>query len=173
MGELSHDRLRELLSYDPENGQFTWRVGRGNQMARVGDRAGSPNKDGYWQIKIDGRIYRCSRLAVFHMTGNWPIGEVDHRDRNKANDAWDNLRESTHQENCINRNKRRKHALPKGVDRNGNGYSSRITVRGKTLYLGHFSTPEAASDAYRQAARQFHGQFNPGADNGIDSDGTN
>jgi hypothetical protein len=43
--------------------------------------------------------------------------ELDHRDLNKLNDAYSNLREATRSQNNANRNKLRTAApLPKGVD---------------------------------------------------------
>jgi hypothetical protein len=42
--------------------------------------------------------------------------------------------------------------------RDGN-WKSRIVVDGKEIWLGYFSTPEAAHAAYCEAAKQYHGEF--------------
>ncbi len=49
---ITAERLRQLLSYDPESGLFVWRVGRGK--AKPGSVAGTVNDDGYIIIGIDG-----------------------------------------------------------------------------------------------------------------------
>jgi hypothetical protein len=47
--ELTAERLRELLDYDPETGVFRWKMNR-----RRGKVAGTLRPDGYRQIGIDG-----------------------------------------------------------------------------------------------------------------------
>ena len=65
-------RLKELLHYDPETGLFT-RLITTSSRARAGMVAGSLHGEGYLSIRIDGRLYLVHRLAVFYMTGRWPI----------------------------------------------------------------------------------------------------
>lgn len=48
--------------------------------------------DGLRYIEIDGNEYRTDRLAVFYVTGKWPVGKVEHIDGDENNDAWSNLR---------------------------------------------------------------------------------
>lgn len=67
---LTAVRLREVLSYDPDTGVFTWRVSRGT--AKAGSVAGSPDKDGYVIIGLYGRLYKAHRLALFHAYGSMP-----------------------------------------------------------------------------------------------------
>lgn len=165
MDRISVDRLKKLLSYDEATGHFHWVVSMGNQTARAGFRAGSPNKDGYWCTKIDGRLYRNSYLAWMWMNGEWPTQEIDHIDRDKSNDSISNLRMATRRQNCINRNKRRtKHMLPKGVHHNWKKFSAKISIDGRLKHLGQFDTAEEASAAYQMAARRLHGEFYSGGD---------
>lgn len=42
------------------------------------------------------------RLAFLYMTGSYPTFEVDHFDRNKSNNAFDNLKDVTHKDNMKN-----------------------------------------------------------------------
>jgi len=101
---LTAARLRELLTYEPETGIFrcsTDRVGKGCKL-KAGMKVGGPHNKGYWCIRIDGRSYLAHRLAWLYVTGQWPTESVDHRDRNKMNNAWANLRDVTHTVNMQN-----------------------------------------------------------------------
>jgi len=101
MQDLTYERLIHLLWYDPDTGRFIWQ----NSVRRGwnGKVAGSLCTGGYIQIIIDGHPYRANRLAWLYMTGEWPQWEVDHKNRIKTDNSWDNLRDITHQENSLNR----------------------------------------------------------------------
>lgn len=92
------------------------------------------------------------------MTGRWPVGDIDHRDSNKLNNAFCNLREVTEHENL--QNQRRAHRNNKsgllGVSHQAQGYVARIYANGRKHYLGTFKTGEAAHSAYLDAKRRLH-----------------
>jgi hypothetical protein len=67
---LSAERLRELLDYNPETGAFTWKVSRG--LATAGGAAGSSRPDGRITIYVDGAPYEASTLAWLHFNGEFP-----------------------------------------------------------------------------------------------------
>lgn len=71
---ISYDRLRELVSYDPETGIFTWL--RNTRQTKAGTVAGRPRKDGI-RIGLDGARYLAHVIAWFYMTGEWPEPEID------------------------------------------------------------------------------------------------
>src|SRR4051812_10516942 len=96
---LTQERLKELLSYDPLTGVFLWLEDRGGK--RAGDVAGC-EKRVYTLISVDDQIYRAHHLAWLYMTGEWPDPFVDHRDLNKHNNIWTNLREATKSQNQAN-----------------------------------------------------------------------
>lgn len=155
---LTQTRLRELLDYNPETGEFTWKVTRRGRAA-AGSVAGSPIGNGYIRVHVDGRKYRAHRLAFFYMTGEWPKDEVDHKDLNKSNNAWDNLRESTHTQNMQNRPAWGSVPL-KGVRLHECGkYEAKIVISKKQHIIGYFSTPEAAHDAYCVASNENFDEF--------------
>jgi hypothetical protein len=58
----------------------------------AGNRIDYLGLDGYRYVKIDGQEYRADHFAHFYMTGEWPKHEIVHRDGNRANNAWDNIR---------------------------------------------------------------------------------
>lgn len=98
---LTQARLKSLLKYDPFTGNFWWKVNR-RGTAKKNSVAGAVSTAGYRQIKINGPLYLSSRLAFLYMTGKWPKGYVDHINRNRADNRWENLRECTNAENQYN-----------------------------------------------------------------------
>ena len=69
MPNLTHERLTELLDYDPATGVFVWKFARQGVVA--GSIAGSITK-GYRYIRIDGGDFLAQRLAWFYVNGVWP-----------------------------------------------------------------------------------------------------
>jgi hypothetical protein len=161
---LTQERLKCLLSYDPETGIF--RHLRSGHGVRKGDIAGS-SCDGkvssYWSMHIEGMRFYAHRLAWFYVHGEWP-DQIDHIDRNKRNNSILNLRVSTCSQNQINTikiSKPNKHGF-RGVHFRPNRkkrYVAKITVNGKNSYLGCFDTAEEAHLAYVEAAEKHFGEF--------------
>lgn len=154
---LTADRLRLVLNYDPGTGVFTWRerTGRGARNDRTGCVAGTPHKDGYLAITVDGRKYLAHRLAWFHVYGRWPADETDHRNRVRSDNRIDNLREGTRSFNQQNRTPAATHP---GVDfHKGTGkWRARVGLNGRSHLVGYFEDPEAASAARLATKRQLH-----------------
>lgn len=88
--KLTKEELQSRLHYDPLTGDFTWIDGRNK-----GQLAGGIDNHGYWRIQLGSKLYKASRLIFLYMTGEMPKGVVDHRDRIRTNDTWDNLRDVT------------------------------------------------------------------------------
>ena len=154
----SQERIKELLHYNPLTGIFTRKVARGGQLK--GSVAGTVDKDGYRHICIDGIYYKASRLAWVYVTGNWPDKFIDHKDLNPSNDKWDNLRLATRSQNMMNIKGKSKN-FPKGVGKNGDRFTSDITVNNKTYHLGTFDTIEEASKVYIKKAKELQGEYFP------------
>ena len=159
---LTAERLREILSYDPESGQWIWLKPTGGRV-RAGAPAGRKSGSGYWQIGIDGRRYPSARLAFLYMTGAWPtLPEVDHIDHNPDNGRWSNLREATRSQNSANRPKPRHNTSgAKGVTwaKRERRWVAQIMRDYKRICLGYFATVEEAAEAYRQGAKKHFGDF--------------
>lgn len=81
------ERLKELLSYNPETGLFTRLCWTGGN-ARKGTIAGTRDAHGYIRLLIDGRKYYAHRLAWFYMTGEWPENDTEHKDLDGFNNKW-------------------------------------------------------------------------------------
>jgi len=158
--EISHERLLELVSYDPATGHFCNRAGRGG--TRPGSPLGHVESNGYRRIMVAGHRYFAHRLAWFYMTGGWPPAVVDHKNVCPDDNRWKNLRLATRSQNQANQRKRSGTMSPlKGAHWNRfRGYwQSYIRVGGKSVFLGRFDAPEDAHAAYVAAAAEHFGEF--------------
>lgn len=162
MSNLTAERLRDFLHYDPDTGVFTW-IARPSRAVSAGTIAGCPNEHGYRLIQFGGKIYQAHRLAWLYMTGEWPKDQIDHINRTPGDDRWCNLREADGTQNQANQNRSRNNTVGyKGVTidrKRRNPYKATITVRGRCFNLGRFATPEEAHSAYCAAARKHFGEF--------------
>lgn len=158
MKALTQAQLREFLHYDPITGVFTWIIAPNKRSAR-GSVAGSVHKlTGYCAIQLCGKRYQAHRLAWFYVTGKWPKTFLDHKDNNRSNNSFSNLREATSQQNCWNRQYSGKSGL-KGVYFDKDKWRAQITKDGALIHLGRFDDPLEAHEAYCIAAREMRGEF--------------
>lgn len=134
----------------------------------VGDPAhiiwtGALDGGGYGRIQVNGRVVRAHRWAWEREHGPIPDGMViDHRCYERSCVNTEHLRLATHKQNGANRSgawKGRKHDLPRGVYRNGRGYSAQVKHNGTLHYLGTFKTPEEASAAAETKRQILFGEF--------------
>lgn len=160
---IQHSQLLKILKYCPETGEFHWLI-QSNGRVKCGSVAGSIRQEHSGQacvIQICGMTYRRGRLAWFYVTGCWPV-EVDHKDCDRLNDRWVNLRECSGAEN--QRNKRRYKNNKTGfkgvfLDSKSGKFRTQIQKDNRRIDLGMFDTAEAAFRARAQAVVEHHGQF--------------
>ena len=153
------EQLRCLLRYDPKSGHFWWLMaGHGRQTDRPAGSA--KNQTGYIAIGVNYRVYFAHRLAWFYMTNKWPTVEIDHKDRNRTNNVWTNLREATQSGNNANRPMMPANSVGlKGVSVNRKSRRNPYTAYVQSRYIGSFPTAEDAHEAYCHAAREAYGEF--------------
>jgi hypothetical protein len=156
--------VRALLDYDPATGMLTWRrrpgAYKGWNERYVGTTAGTRDTHGYLRVSIHGRQYAAHRLVWAHVHGEWPSGQIDHKNGVRDDNRIANLRVATGSQNQQNIPPRRGSASGiKGVSRNGGRWQAHIRTPGRRIYLGMFKTPEEAGRAYREAAARLHGEF--------------
>ena len=157
--ELTQERLKELLDYDPLTGIFSSRAPRvGRPKSNKTKSLGCCNKHGYQVIGVGGKRYSAHRLAWLFVYGRWPSCQIDHRNMDRCDNRLSNLREATPSENAAHGKARRGKAF-KGAYRLRNIWRSAITKNGKQFHLGVFDTEKEAHSAYISAARQMHGEF--------------
>jgi hypothetical protein len=160
--------LRECFVYDPASGELRWKERPRDHFVRpvdfvrcnamAGEVAGYHDK-GYLRVSLGGVDYRAHRLVWKLVTGRDPSLMLDHKDGNRANNRWANLREATQGEQTQNSKLRKDNRSGRrGVLRASNGKGWRAVIAGR--YLGdNFSSVEAASAAYETAARELFGAF--------------
>ena len=160
--ELNQELLRQLLEYNPVTGIFIWLVKR--KKMNPGDVAGHVNKKGYVKISINDKAYSAHRLAYLYMMGEWPPELMDHRDGNKTNNRWSNIRPATPLVNAqnVHRVSKRSKLGILGVSPPQKGrrrFKASIQHLGAAIHLGYHDTPEQAKRAYIEAKQRFHGGF--------------
>ncbi len=153
---LTLSRLKELLRYSKKTGAFVRKIDC--RRHKAGTQSGSVTTLGYVEVQVDGARYLGHRLAFLYVTGRWPENDVDHRNGNRADNAWRNLRDVPH---AVNQQNRRKPTVRNqtgllGVSPKRAKFAANICVKGRQTSLGVFLTPEAAHTAYLKAKRELH-----------------
>jgi len=110
-------------------------------------------KQGYLRTSIKGKHWFLHQYVWFLAHGQ-KARLIEHLNHIRADCRLANLAESNHRKNLTNRNKPKKHGLPRGVYVNGKNFFATIWDGKKPCYLGTFSTPEQASEAYEAALKQ-------------------
>lgn len=123
---------------------LTWLVP--TRVTKVGDPAGSLNKQGYYTIGRAGKGHAglTAHHVVFELTHGRPCRpgyEIDHKDRDPGNNHPDNLREVTRQQNGWNKVGNNTDWFPKGVDMkvSEGRIRARVTdLQGRRKVIGSF-----------------------------------
>jgi hypothetical protein len=95
--ELTQKELKKWLHYDPETGDFTWRVNTGKR-AMVGQVAGTLRPEGYRVVSIHGKLHRAHRLAWLYVHGHMPPNELYIINGVRGDNRLNNLRLATRNE---------------------------------------------------------------------------
>lgn len=156
---LTQQHIKEKFDYSPETGLFRRKFSCPH--GPIGSVAGRKNKArGHVQIKINGKMHYAHRLAWLYMTGSWPSGEVDHKNRVSDDNRWKNLREATKSQNLQNQGRGHAGSSSKllGVYRHkvNDRWCAQITIDGKQKYLGSFKTEDEAYAQYLSTKKALH-----------------
>jgi hypothetical protein len=168
--------VRQLLAYDPDTGLFTWRPrGLGYWDTRY---AGKPAlttvcKDGYQTGVISSKRFYAHRVAIAHVTGAWPEGEVDHVNHDRLDNRIANLR-------VVDRTGNRRNLGTLVTNQSGvcgvhwaqhiSKWVAQIGVDGGRVYLGAFDDLEEASAIRKQAELKYGFHPNHGKIKGARND---
>ena len=156
----SQDHLLRYFSYDPHSGELRWKIA--HRGTSVGDLAGYVSPQGYWRVSIDGTQFPAQRIIWKLMTGCEPKDFIDHKDGNKANNKWSNLRSATKKDNAQNCRKYVTNTSSvKGVtwDKKLQKWKVVINANNVRHYLGLFENFTDAATARDVAAEHLHGAY--------------
>jgi hypothetical protein len=155
---ISQEYLREIFDY--KDGNLYWKKTTSPRSLK-GNKAGSKNKDGYYQVNINRKKYYVHRL-IFMLHFNYLPKFLDHIDLNKSNNKIENLREASNQQNSFN----------KKIDkRNTSGYKNiywnkknkkwiaALMINGKTKHIGCYEDIEVANQKAIQIREFYANEF--------------
>jgi hypothetical protein len=143
--EISRIDWINALDYNMSTGEFTWRETRGK--AKKGDIAGTPDKDGYIQIRYKGKAIQAHRLAWLIVKGYDPPEQIDHINHITNDNRFDNLRMATPSQNMRNRKTNKDNASgTRGVYWNIARMMWKVEIKHNKVshYLGYYSDYEEA-----------------------------
>lgn len=169
---LDIDYLKSRFSYNEESGELRWKP-RSDAPSwwntrYAGKQPSNKDKLGYLRAKITRGSFSgyVSVHRICFFIGNGYLPEVvDHIDGDVTNNKLSNLRASDFRRNTWNRlgNKKTETGYKgvKVIKKNGriNGYTAWIGHNGEREYLGFFSNPEAARDAYLKRESQLRSEY--------------
>lgn len=148
---VSVETLRSLISYDHVSGDLIWLI-RPVYMFKTLRAANSWNtkyagtpalnnihKDGYKNGLIFGKYYAAHRVCWALHYGRWPSEQIDHENRNRADNRILNLRDVSNSENQKNVKLQKNNTSGiVGVSRKRKKWAATITVSRKQIHLGYF-----------------------------------
>jgi len=144
---ITQDILKQNLHYEPSTGLFTRRIAKSTSV-KIGEIAGSKDKQGYITLMVCGKLYKAHRLVWLYVNGVWPTNEIDHINGNKSDNRLINLRDVERWVNMHNQGKRKNNTSGfKGVCRKGNKWSAVIKINKKIHWIGVYETAEQANAA--------------------------
>lgn len=141
----SYKELSKRFSYNPNTGKFTQLIDVG--IYKAGHKTkGSQNKDGYYNIKIDGVQYKAHQLAWKLHYGEDAGKILDHINKDPGDNRIKNLRKSNGSLNTHNRSDIKGYYFHKQNEK----WIAQIRIDGVLKHLGCYGTEPEAAAAYRE-----------------------
>lgn len=150
---LTVEKVREILNYNPDTGFIYWKCRLPSRRKDL--LAGTLTRAGYWQVSLMCKTYLAHRVAWALHYGAWPSAQVDHINRDRADNRIVNLRLATLEQQRANSVGWSLRGMPKGVAAHGPSFQAHF--KGKAI--GTFPTPELAHAAYCKVAASCYGDY--------------
>ena len=151
---ITQKELKSILKYNRSTGLFTWKIEKA-KCAKKGSIAGSLHKEnGYIQIRLNNKLYKAHRLAWLYVNGEMPVEQIDHKNHNRSDNRFKNLRSASNKINHKNRTKPKDNTS--GVvgvywKKSTKRWCASIRVDYKNKHLGYFANFSEAVDARKNA----------------------
>jgi HNH endonuclease len=168
---LTPELIRQLIYFDGES--YFWRERERKFFSSPigfavwnGRNAGKKTLtaidfNGYAIFRFQRKTYCAHRVIWAYHYGEWPTGQIDHINHDRADNRLENLRDVTHAENAKNqriRSTNKSGFIGVSWFSQTKKWKSSIFSNGKTKHLGYFSEKSAAVAARKNAERKigFH-----------------
>jgi hypothetical protein len=100
MGYAEHvsvDRMKEVLSYDPDTGEFRWKTSTSKKF-KSGQQAGSAKRTSqsasrHVYVRVDGKDITASRAAWVLHFGEWPASRLGFKNGDRGDIRIENIYE--------------------------------------------------------------------------------
>lgn len=179
--EIDQAFLKELLTYNPRTGFFTWKARSPDYFLAdcyckrwntryAGKIAGTKTRTGdgksYVVISIFGTPFKAHRLAFMWMCGYMPTAG-DHENGIGTDNRWLNLRDTDFLQNSKNQRRRKDNSTGcTGVNwsKRDKKYIARICVNYKQIYLGFYEDLNKAIEARKEAEVKYGFHKNHGTE---------
>jgi len=142
---LPYEEAIKRFYYCEIDGCLKYNRDTGNGSIKKGQKVGSLRKSGYLELNVEKRMYRVHRVVWLVCKGKWPEDQIDHVDRDKANNRIENLRDVDAYTNHAN--KKNNNAIEDiGVYYTGSSWRAGIGHKGRTVFSKSVSTKEEARE---------------------------
>jgi hypothetical protein len=133
-----------------------------NELCYAKDKkiAGSVTDTGYRRVCVLYKQFKVHHIVFWLHTGRWPT-LLDHKDRNRLNNDFNNLREATRSQNMYNSAHGCNTSGVKNVSwcKTHKKWIVRVTADKQIVFNKAFKSFEEAKEVAAKVTKQFHGEF--------------
>jgi len=153
-------RVRAEFIYDPLTGAFI-RFHKFHGVSKLGP-VGYRNREGYIVIACNGASFLAHRLAWLYAYGEWPPGDIDHKNNIRDDNRLENLRLATRSQNMRNVGVLRSNTSGyRGVSlyKPNGKWRARVYLNDTCHYLGYYERKEDAANACSEFVKSNFEEF--------------